>query len=279
MAALFLLLSAVVLLWQALRRKGVAVLAILLVVVNLLYYGMPFIVTAPLSQTYAVPEFVAFLQQQPGIWRVYDADNALHDNYQAVWRLQAVQGYNPLRLSAYVALTQDINVSTDVPPELNLLNAQFIVATTPLHNPDLTLVHQSTAYVYENPDALPRAFVVKELTDAIPAKSAVTEQNISAYTADSVTIETDSTGGVLVLGDINYPGWVARVDGELTPVLTAYGGVRAIAISPGKHTVVFSFEPLSAKIGLVITYVSVLVAVALVLFLRPARARGRRSSS
>jgi len=267
-AAFFLLLSASVLLWKVLRKKGVATLAILLVIVNLLFYGTSFIVTTPLSDAYAIPAHIAFLQEQPGIWRVYDADGAIPDNYQIVWNVQAVQGYNPLLLKNYVSFIKDINVSERVSPELNLLNARFVASTVPLHNPDLTLLHNSTAYVYGNAAALPRAFLVSALTDTIPTVKDVKGQHITSYTYDTVTIQTDSeAGGVLVLGDISYPGWIARIDGKETPVLTAYDGVRAVTVGAGKHAVVFSFEPRSVSVGLWISMTILLVILVIVTFI------------
>lgn len=47
----------------------------------------------------------------------------------------------------------------------------------------------------------------------------------------------------LLLADMYYPGWTARVDGTATPVYRANVSTRAIALPKGQHTVQFTYEP------------------------------------
>ena len=48
-------------------------------------------------------------------------------------------------------------------------------------------------------------------------------------------------------------GWTARVDGRKVPTFRAAGIFRAVALTPGRHTVVWSYEPVSLIIGALIT--------------------------
>ena len=57
-----------------------------------------------------------------------------------------------------------------------------------------------------------------------------------------------------------YPGWKTYVDGREEELLRANYVFRAIPVGPGSHRVEVVLEPLSFKIGLV---VSVLTIVAL----------------
>ncbi len=78
--------------------------------------------------------------------------------------------------------------------------------------------------------------------DAEPASSA----RITRYADDAVAISVDAThAGLLVLHDIDYPGWTARVDGKPMPVLRANLLFRGVEVPAGHHTVEFGFHPLS----------------------------------
>ncbi len=68
--------------------------------------------------------------------------------------------------------------------------------------------------------------------------------------------------GYLVIGDLWYPGWTARVDGERTPILRAYTTLRAIQIPEGEHEVLMRYEPLSFRIGAGITLLALLALLA-----------------
>ncbi|MEQ1712655.1 MAG: hypothetical protein ABL908_14815, partial [Hyphomicrobium sp.] len=51
--------------------------------------------------------------------------------------------------------------------------------------------------------------------------------------------------GVLIVHDTYYPGWVARIDGEATPILRADTLFRGVEVPAGRHRVVMQFAPLS----------------------------------
>jgi hypothetical protein len=127
--------------------------------------------------------------------------------------------------------------------------------------------------VYRNPNALPRAFVVREasplpersrvlaamkqtdfrrhvlLEDFTPAQvaqeTADTEQTAVAivnYQPDRIEIQVgDGPGGWLVLTDVWYPGWSCSIDGNATPVHRANFLFRAVAVPAGAQEVVFTF--------------------------------------
>ncbi len=58
--------------------------------------------------------------------------------------------------------------------------------------------------------------------------------------------------GRLVLSEIFYPGWTAIVDGEPTNIDIAYDILRSITLPEGDHVVVFSYNPISVYIGLIL---------------------------
>jgi len=70
----------------------------------------------------------------------------------------------------------------------------------------------------------------------------------------ALDVQTDAQG-VLVLNDIFYPGWKARVDGKPAEVYRANGLVRGVFIDRGFHSVEFRYMPLSFVIGGVLALV------------------------
>lgn len=69
---------------------------------------------------------------------------------------------------------------------------------------------------------------------------------IVARANDRVLIDVDApSGGLLVLHDVDYPGWVARVDGVERPILRANLLFRGVELPPGARRVEFLFRPFS----------------------------------
>ncbi len=149
------------------------------------------------------------------------------------------------------------------------------------------LVHSGDVKIYENLDALPRAFVVHQaraIQDDEQAMAALQtpsfapnvevilsseepvpawqsgdgedEVSILVYDPERVVVEANlETPGYLVLTDTHYPGWRALVDGRAAEILRADYYFRAIYLPEGEHVVQFIFDPASFKIGLVVSLV------------------------
>jgi hypothetical protein len=198
------------------------------------------------------------------------------------------------------------------PPGLDL-------ATSPAPGPRYVRVLDggaSDVSVFENTTALPRAWLahavavepdpdaqVARLSDpafdpartallaaplpadqplpAAPPITATEMVSITRYAPETVEILTTSAGaGLLVLADQAFPGWVATVDGQPAPILTADHALRAVYVGPGLHTVRFSYEPLSLRLGAALTLAALLALAGLLLGARrPAVAQNRPTDS
>lgn len=101
--------------------------------------------------------------------------------------------------------------------------------------------------------ALYRSFVMPSQLTLISPDSSIPVQ-AAAYAAGFLSTDLSATvASTLVYSDTFYPGWSARIDGNQVPV-TEYAGVyKSVPISPGYHTVEFSFEPESVIAGLTLT--------------------------
>ncbi|MFH0864209.1 MAG: YfhO family protein [Candidatus Gottesmanbacteria bacterium] len=61
-----------------------------------------------------------------------------------------------------------------------------------------------------------------------------------------------NTPGLLLFTDNNFPGWNAIVDSINTPIYPANFNFKAIKIAKGDHDVLFIYEPLSFRIGIIL---------------------------
>lgn len=93
--------------------------------------------------------------------------------------------------------------------------------------------------------AAPDADTVKEDTLSAPAASSRSVKLLN-YEPNKLTYEVESPeGGTVVFSEIYYPGWQAFVDGKEIPVGRVDYILRAVNVPAGKHTVLFTFDPVS----------------------------------
>lgn len=64
--------------------------------------------------------------------------------------------------------------------------------------------------------------------------------------------------GLLLLGDLDYPGWQAWVDGAPAPIVAANYLWRGVPLPAGSHAVVFALRPRSLIDGLVLSTLALL---------------------
>jgi hypothetical protein len=54
---------------------------------------------------------------------------------------------------------------------------------------------------------------------------------------------------LLVLTDLDYPGWRAYVDGNMTTIRQVNALFRGVYLDPGSHEIVFRYQPTSLRVG------------------------------
>ena len=90
---------------------------------------------------------------------------------------------------------------------------------------------------------------------------------VSASAATYLRLDADlSAPGLLVVSEVNYPGWNASVNGASAPVVEVNGLLRGVALSAGASRVEFAYRPVSLAIGGALTAAGALVGVGLVVF-------------
>jgi len=197
------------------------------------------------EERFAPDATVSFLQQQPGLFRVFPLGQELFmDNSFAYHGIQSIGGYSPAKLKIYQTMLdsclyqsndQTFPINMNI---VNMLNAGYLIAKGQLPADRFTLVNVDQAkrlMVYKNNAALPRAYFVREVKVAgqpsevfallnSPAfdagRTAILEKNPSAavtapdsavvaiteYRSRHITLNAfTSSTALLVLSEVYYP--------------------------------------------------------------------------
>jgi uncharacterized membrane protein YfhO len=182
-------------------------------------------------------------------------------------------------------------------PLLRLLNLKYYIveSSVNLTLPDFKQVFENANYkVYRDEKSLPRSFVVHDVrvikgrearlqalasSTFNPETTAIVEEPIEGPAAapptlrspaptlvkdspNRVVIEADlKDAGLLVLSDVYYPGWKAFVDGKETRIYQVNHAMRGVVLPKGRHVTEFLYDPLSFKIGAVVSLASLVLVV------------------
>jgi hypothetical protein len=296
---------------------------IFFVVVVGLYNAQKYLPFSPTSTVFPVSTLLQKLTTLPGNERVFGfGDATITANFATQFKFYDPQYYHPLYIKRYGELTTYANYGTTDKVLrsdaiivngttlseidefrrqrlLSLLNIRYFVFNTnqrELNSEEKNVLwSDARRQLIQNPDALPRAFVVNEVVieknnnkilqtlfnkQFHPERQAIVEENLS-FTPEKMQLEssivisnyeenkvelntTTNTKSILILLDNYYPGWNAYIDGKPTKVFRADYTFRAIVLPEGKHVVQFIYEPLSAKIG---SYISLAALFIILLFL------------
>lgn len=139
-----------------------------------------------------------------------------------------------------------------------------------VQQPDSTLIGEFGQHqVYFMRESLPYAFAVAE--DALAQidagelrRSEVQPLDVDFLGPNALTVSADvadARAWIVVLSSF-YPGWRVTIDGR-NAELTNIGDYLAVRAVTGEHTYVFEYAPLTFKIGLMITSLSVIVVLGL----------------
>lgn len=238
--------------------------------------------------------------------------------------LEHVQGYNPIHLARYDALFtagngrgQDYHVANLFPRAFDhgvfdLLNGRWVVLNRSIDHRDPELVGRRMATwpevyldqqvrVLENPDALPRSWVVHDarrvrpgaaldllvgggldprttalLTTAPPDldRDGRGSATVVARGTEHLEFEVTGTGaGLLVVSEVFHPAWRATVDGRPADVVVVDDVLRGVAVPAGRHTVELTMDTTVLHAGMAVTGCTALALAAIAWWVRSRRPR------
>jgi hypothetical protein len=124
-----------------------------------------------------------------------------------------------------------------------------------------------TALLEVRPDELPALLGQPSASQTAVPQTA----RVVSYEATRLSIETEAqTPTVLVVSELFYPGWEARVDGAARPILLTDYLLRGVALPAGRHKVEMRYAATAARKGAVVSVLAVVSLLGLAVY-------GRRS--
>lgn len=77
---------------------------------------------------------------------------------------------------------------------------------------------------------------------------------VTIFEPERIVIDVDTPENALLsIAQVDYPGWRATLNGEAAPIFRAYGALIALEIPAGEHTVELIFDPISYRIGAILS--------------------------
>ncbi len=141
---------------------------------------------------------------------------------------------------------------------LGLLNVRYIVSAFAIPDAALNLREKVLGiFLYENPMAMPRAWVAETLDDwdrPVGNRAA----RVESESPNRLRLTAEGPGW-LIFAEAAYPAWRATVDGKSAAVRTAGGWWRAVELGPGTHEVQMSYDPGLPLTGAAVTFFALLL--------------------
>lgn len=159
-------------------------------------------------------------------------------------------------------------------PVFQLLNVRYMLSLEDLKQPYFKKIFQEgETRVYEDSRFLPRAYFVEGVVieknrqkileklfekDFQPLKTAITEKPMSllstplmlteyvsivAYGSDAIKLDVQAENSrFLIISNIFYPGWQAKIDGELVEIYRTNYLFQGVIVPSGRHTIYLSYD-------------------------------------
>jgi hypothetical protein len=213
-------------------------------------------------------------------------------NAGILYELYDVAGNSPLHLASLERFEAQVNERR----RWRLMNVAYVFDLRELDSEDLEFVYiKRGVMTYRVVEPLPHAWAVHQAVvaagdeetwavlnapDFDPAQRVVlphepgialpggdttgSKVEVVEYTPTRISLQADMVDhGLLVLSDVDYPGWQARVDGQPVPIYRANYLLRAVPVEGGQHRVEVYYDPPLFRLGLAITVLTLLASGAL----------------
>jgi hypothetical protein len=288
--------------WQSrsLSQRAINVLAVSVLMFDLWSYGFKNVRPADDSLAPIWSQVADFTQHKQD-YRIASAGfNFDEFNGALAYHIRSSDGYDPIVLARYQALLDSAPDYFD--RVYDLLNIRNLVTHRSLEfkpgGPQLKISSSiENLWIYRRPNQLQRAFIVHDAqivakdADALtalhapgfiisrtvtlpapppcplePAAFAEETAQVIGESPNHLELATRSeAAGLLVLSEIEYPGWQATVDGQPAQVLRADTTLRAVCLPAGSHSVRFDFRPRDLVAGAILSCLALVVVIGVAL--------------
>jgi hypothetical protein len=286
--------------WGVLRRGGLlaAILTITLFDLFSVNWLNNFQPAPPEKLSEPPPEVLAIKQDGgDGVFRVHN-EYRLDGNYGDPFAIEDTWGASPERLSSY----DEFLARLPMERAWQLLNVQYVLTWRKTLAVPSQVIYQrpitedDITYVHRLEEVSPRAWIVQRaeliadgdeaLTrlgapDFDPARAAVLQRDIGLGPAQEAAEPSQvqivsrnpsylelkveaAADGLLVVSEIFYPGWRARVDGQEAEIYPVDYVLRGVKVGAGAHKVEMIYDPWTWKAGVAISIVALLLVVAII---------------
>lgn len=106
----------------------------------------------------------------------------------------------------------------------------------------------------------------RELAHYLPGAAPRPPEPVEVRYPDPQHVEIAATlvsPGIVVLSDVDYPGWELTIDGRPAPIVPVNLAMRGAAVEAGRHRLVYSYHPRSFLIGRTVSVVGLVASVVL----------------
>jgi hypothetical protein len=232
-----------------------------------------------LDKLYANPDIAEYLRKQPGFQRTEIAQDAFAPNWGA---------WNGIEMHGGKGASVPVNLLDSELFSLTgrrMYGVTYTIAKTPERDSGEEVFTGASGMKVFRRDAFPRAWAVHELLppgnfddpDSFRHKAYIvgTPPHVESCAApetvqllehdpDRLAIRADlACDGMVVLSDVFYPGWRARVDHRPAQIFQVNGAMRGVLVPRGSHTVTMRYRPLSVYLGALLTVFGILVPILL----------------
>ena len=247
--------------------------------------------TSPIKEVMKPPALNQYINKNQRIFTFTESGNneleknTIQPNLNLVWSINSFNAITPLPLLDHIE--SEKLIKTNLISGLSFSGSKYVVTQNPLTMPELKLLTRNQySYLYEYIVDEPRVYLVnvyatvtrdsplKQLSFITPEKEIFTDEKITDFSSKpdlsilykleeklyseeriSYTVRTQKPA-MLIQRDSFYPGWLAVIDGKVTPIFKANNLFRAVEIPVGTHQLEFMYTPKSLWLGLVISFIS-----------------------
>jgi hypothetical protein len=230
------------------RRAALTVLVILTSFTNTLWFFPRINSDTRVTSDYVMPDKLkTILEASSGQWRIQTNEGVLPINISNAYNFQAMNGYSATIYAPFFELVHKDLSHAEVASDL--FGVRYMVGKTPEAGREITYSDpDSGVYVWVRDSALPKIFFTDKEGSfdradyhGLKVRTLEYDDHLQKY---SVDVPTDRK---VIISELDYPGWVANVDGKSTPLLSYSLDnkpiFKALHLTAGTHTVQLQYKP------------------------------------